>query len=72
MRLVKLYQVPQGSQVVIQDLGLIGMRKSPSSLDPKIIVEIELVGETSGKKRSHYAFGSTDAFVDDSVALLTK
>lgn len=72
MKLVKLFQVPQGTQVVLQDLGQMGTRKTADNLDSKIMVEIELEGTPGGgKKRITYAHGSQNVFVDENAALLT-
>ena len=71
MKATKLYQVPQGAQVLLPDLGLLGVRKTSSNLNDKVPVEIELEGAPGGgKKRSTYAYGYQDVFVDENTDLL--
>ena len=72
MKLVKLYRVPQGAQVILQDLGQLGIRKSPNNLDQKALVDIELPGPPGGKSRTTQIYGSYDVFVDEDTKLLTK
>jgi hypothetical protein len=70
MRLTRLYRVPQGAQVVIQDLGQLGVRKSPDNLDPQVMVELELDRTMTYPSRSVSMYGNQNVFVDDSTQLI--
>lgn len=73
MKLVMMYQVPEGTQIILRDLGYLGTRISANNLDQDVGVDIELDGGllSGGTKRIVRTTGKSSVFVDDSIVLLT-
>jgi hypothetical protein len=70
MKLTRLHRIPQSAQVVIQDLGQLGVRKSPDNLDPQVMVKIKLDQTMTYPSRTVSMYVNQNVFVDDSTQLI--